>query len=140
MTVRTANDQRVLNYEGVPHTRFPEFLRDEDLLSLYQQSDLLVMPMLDCTANNAVLEAMACGTPVMINRVGGVSEYVNPDHCVVMDEKNVREWVDTLVELSRRPETLENMRPSCRSWAERFDWRKIAPLYRDLYRDVVAGV
>ncbi len=106
---------------------------DSALLNEYQQADLLFMPMLDCTANNAVLESMACGTPVMVNRVGGIPEYVNPSCNVVMDEKRVDAWVEKLIELSRSRDALESKRSAVRTWAEGFAWPLVARQYLDLF-------
>ena len=47
---------------------------------------------------------MACGTPVMVNNIGGVEEYVSPDVSFIMQDKNVDEWVDLLTDLSRNRE------------------------------------
>ena len=40
-------------------------ISDPELLDLYQQANLLFMPFKDATANNAILEGMACGLPVL---------------------------------------------------------------------------
>lgn len=133
MTILTAYDQRVLNYQDVPQASFPKFLTDEQLRTTYQQADLLVMPMLDCTANNAILESMACGTPVLTNRVGGIPEYVDPACNRILEGKNVAEWVDVLCELARRRDQLENMRAATRASVLRFDWREVAPRYHEVY-------
>jgi glycosyltransferase involved in cell wall biosynthesis len=54
-------------------------LTDEDLRRVYRQSDLLLLPLRDSTANNGLLEGMACGLPVIITDVGGVRNYANED-------------------------------------------------------------
>ena len=58
-------------------------LSDIELRETYQKCDLLVIPMIDCTANNGVLEAMACGLPVLSNDKGGIRDYVT-DQCAIM--------------------------------------------------------
>lgn len=42
---------------------------------MYQESDLLVV-LLDSTANNSLLEAMACGMPMVTTDLQGVRDYV----------------------------------------------------------------
>lgn len=138
LDVRTAADQ-ALAYRDAPHHRLLPFLPDEELLRRYQEADLVVMPMLDCTANDALLEIMACGTPVLTNRVGGIPEYVSPDCNWVTEGKQVDEWVDLLQHLSRHRELLWHRRPAVRAWAETFDWTRIAPRYLDFYARAAAA-
>ena len=138
MTILTAYDQRVLNYADVPHAVFPEHLSDVELLKAYQQSDILIMPMQDCTANNAVLESMACGTPVMVNRVGGIPEYVDPGCNDVIETHTVDAWVDRLLYWHAHRVKLAALRPGVRKWAEQFDWSLVAPRYFDVYKRVLS--
>lgn len=133
LRVCTAREQH-RHYQGARNIEVLPFLDEAAFLNEYQQADLLFMPMLDCTANNAILESMACGTPVMVNRVGGIPEYVDSSCNVIMDEKREDEWVERLVALSRRRETLEPMRSAARAWAERFSWAIIAERYRAFYQ------
>jgi len=64
---RLAMDQRVAWHAE---------LSDEQLRGLYQAADLLFLPLLDAVANNAVVEALACGLPIVSTHVGGMSEYL----------------------------------------------------------------
>lgn len=63
---KLASDRRV---------RWHAQISDEELRGLYQKSDLLFMPLRESTANNGLLEAMACALPVITTRIGGVPEY-----------------------------------------------------------------
>jgi glycosyltransferase involved in cell wall biosynthesis len=64
---RLAMDQRVTWHAE---------LSDEKLRSFYQTADLLFLPLLDAVANNAVLESLACGLPIVSTNVGGMAEYL----------------------------------------------------------------
>ena len=136
--IRTTSPDAAV-YDGIGSvTRLPR-MTDEEMLEEYRQADVLAMPMLDSAANNVILESMACGTPAMVNRVGGVPEYVDP-HCnfLMGGERSVDEWVEKLLWLERNREVAERMRPATRAWAERFDWKIIAEEYRATYRRVLA--
>lgn len=50
-------------------------ISDAALLDCYQRSTALLMPLLDSGANNTVLEALACGLPIITNDVGGIRDY-----------------------------------------------------------------
>lgn len=136
--VRTDSHEQAA-YRNAPCANLLPRLSDEDFLREYQQADVLAMPMLDSAANDVILESMACGTPVMINRVGGIPEYVDPaGNFVMSNDRHVDEWVDKLLELERNRDVAEKMRPATRAWAEQFDWKIIAEDYRAMYRDVLA--
>ena len=65
------------HFSGLRNVSLYSSISEDELLGLYGAADVLLMPMHDCTANNAVLEAMACGLPVVATRVGGLGLYVN---------------------------------------------------------------
>ena len=126
--------------KGIPCVTLLPRLTDEEMLQEYRQADVLCMPMLDSAANDVFLESMACGTPVMTNRKGGVPEYLSDACNIVMPQDACADdWVDRLLELERDRETLEAMRPATRAWAERFDWQLIAEDYRALYRELLGA-
>ncbi len=60
-------------------------LKSEDarLLDLLQQADVLCLPTLQDASPWAVLEAMACGTPVVATDLAGIPEMVGPTGIVV---------------------------------------------------------
>ena len=60
---------------GLPNVRWHEGLDDEALLSLYQRSYLLLLPMNGSSANTAVVEALSCGLPIVTTDVGGIRDY-----------------------------------------------------------------
>ena len=124
-------------YAGIPCLTVLPKLSDDDVLREYRQADLLCMPMLDSAANNVFLESMACGTPVMTNRVGGVPEYLSDDCNFVMPpDATPDDWVDRLLALEQDRAPLFAAHAPARAWAERFDWAKIAEGYKTLYREL----
>ncbi len=59
----------------LPAVRWHSGISDERLRELYRTSYLLLMPLIDSGANNAIVEALACGLPIVTNGVGGVVDY-----------------------------------------------------------------
>ena len=136
--IRTVSHEKSA-YAGIACVNLLPRLADEEMREEYRQADVLAMPMLDSAANNVILESMACGTPVLTNRVGGVPEYVAPDcNFVLSNDRNPDEWVDKLLWLEQNHGAAEVLRPATRAWAERFDWKRIAEEYRAMYRAVLA--
>ena len=136
--IRTVSHEKSF-YAGIPCVNLLPRLTDAEMLEEYRQADVLAMPMLDSAANNVLLESLACGTPVLTNRVGGVPEYVAPEsNFVLSNDRNADEWVEKLLELEQDRGAAEALRPATRAWAERFDWKIIAEDYRAMYRDMLA--
>jgi glycosyltransferase involved in cell wall biosynthesis len=101
-------------------------LTDEGLKKLYQRADLLFLPVLDATANNAVLEAMASGLPVISSEVGGMMEYMpeKAGHlCLHKDACSHAEAV--VIWLSRQDARLSAGTVARNLVEDKFDWGKI---------------
>lgn len=64
-------------------------LSDEQLRTIYQNSDIFLIPLIDCTANNAILEAMACGLPIVSTPVSGIKDYVNGDFAFLSKDPQI---------------------------------------------------
>lgn len=136
MRIRTGPAHEVQYWDCSSVTLLPH-LTDDEFIREYREADVLIMPMLDCTANNVFLEAMACGTPVMTNRVGGADEYISADAGFVMCDKNYDEWIDVIKSWAADKAILQNKRPDVRAWAETFDWKIRAEPYQQLLQSLM---
>jgi glycosyltransferase involved in cell wall biosynthesis len=124
-------------YRNLQNVRVVDRISDPELLATYQRTDLIVLPLLDCTANNVALEAMACGTPLLTNKVGGISEYVDSECNFIMDKKVVSEWVSRIVAISEHRAALQSRRERVRNSVLRLDWKLVAGNFRQIYAEVL---
>ena len=113
------------------------YLDDEALLKAYQEADLFVLPSLYEGFGLPVLEAMACGTPVICSTKGSLSEVagtaairVQPNDVIGMAEAMKRVLVDSRMAQDLSERGLRH--------AEKFSWTRTAQMTLNAYRQVMA--
>jgi glycosyltransferase involved in cell wall biosynthesis len=101
-------------------------ISDVELRKYYQDATVVYLPLHDCTANNAVLEAQACGCPIVATRVGGIADYVSEEFTKLVEPGNDSEHVSSLTFFLLAPqETRNKFRTIAREYSLHFDWSKI---------------
>jgi glycosyltransferase involved in cell wall biosynthesis len=112
---------------------------DASLLRLYQQADVLVLPLTDTTANNSLLEGMACGLPIVSTRLPAAEAYVGDAAALLIEGNDPDALADAIGSL-RADSTLRlRMAAAARSRAEQLSWPRIAPQLADLYVELATG-
>lgn len=127
-------------FESFSNVNFYARISDEELRSLYQNATLGFMPLVDCTANNAILEMMACGKAIACSNVGGISDYVD-DSGALMFAPNLsaEALVKDLICILERPEQLANMGEHNRAKAlSEFSLERTAEKLFNVYQQVAA--
>ncbi len=92
--------QRVLHAGRVGHDEVAFWL---------SASDFFVLPTLSEGSPNAVLEAMACGLPVVSSDIPSLHETVDDDAALLVDPENISAIADALTELSQNVELRRSM-------------------------------
>ena len=95
-----------------------------DVRRLYAAADILVAPSLEDSFNLPVLEAMACGLPVIVSPRAGMSEWLT--HCldalVLNDPENAGELAEAIRTLARRAELRKTLAENAVTTGRKFSW------------------
>jgi glycosyltransferase involved in cell wall biosynthesis len=111
-----------------------EGLDDAGLLSLYQRSRLLLLPLNDSGANTAVVEALACGLPVVTTDVGGIRDYGGGTIFPVVPNDDDVAMVNLVTRYLEDSHFRKKVSDESRQFAlEHLAWPLIASLHRQLY-------
>ena len=102
---------------------------------MYGTAQVFVQPSYHEGMSNTVLEAMACGLPVVTTGRGGREELYR-DNALCVPYRDVRELAGALVTLLSEEGTAIQMGKTSREIALRFSWQAAAQAYLDLYRRV----
>ncbi len=108
-------------------------LSDNQLLSFYTEADIAFLPLLDATANNFLLESMACGVPCVVSDLPAAREYAG-DAALYVNNQDVVGAVHKLNSLARSLSDRRHLAFAARRKAENeLSWRIIAREHTALY-------
>lgn len=124
--------------ESLANVRHHRHVSDDNLLSLYQCADVLLLPVLDSTANNALLEGIACGLPVISTAHPAVRTYLPGDEAMLVDDNAVEGIRAAIFELRDGAGGWALRSLAARRRAEELAWPRIAPQFDAIYRAVTA--
>lgn len=130
MVVKLGLDARVILLGGVPNERMPAVLRTVDVF-LYATREGEGIP-------RAILEAMACGKPVIATRVAGIPEAVVHGRTgYLVDPKDVDALAERLYELTSNRALAEEMGSQGRKLVEmEFSYDVVIPKLARLLEEV----
>lgn len=132
--IQTSLEKQVVELGLENQVRFLGFLPDQQLPIAYQAADLTVMPSQSFEGFGlAILESLACGTPVLCTPVGGMPEILQPfTPELITDSIAVDSLANKLQEVMLAKIVLPS-REECRNYAaENYDWTNIAQRVRQV--------
>lgn len=120
---------------------FLGFRPQEELVSLYRDASVFVLPSRYEGLPTVLLEAMACGCPVLATQVGGASEVVSDgENGVFVPPGRPDDLADALQSLLQDPDRRAELGRQARRTVEaRFAWDTIVDEFETLYRRVATG-
>jgi glycosyltransferase involved in cell wall biosynthesis len=116
-------------------------ISDEKLREIYRQAVALILPIHDCTANNALLEAMACGLPVIATNAGGLPDYTAKSFADLLPRGDSQAFVRCMLQLLYDRGERDRRAVAARQHAvENFSWDNIAAQTVKVYVRAVGSI
>ncbi|MFC1626965.1 glycosyltransferase [Patescibacteria group bacterium] len=111
-------DKQVKFLGKVEHKKLPE---------IYRKASVFVLPSLSESLSNSLLEALACGLPVVATNVGGNPELVKKNNGLLVPTANEKALAQAIVKLLSKPTGKGN--------TGLISWKKTAKEYFQLYSE-----
>jgi len=113
--------------ENLPEAIFTGYLEGEELAKAYASSDIFVFPSTTDTFGNVIIEAQACGLPVIVSDLGGPKELVSHGlDGLITKSHNVEDFTNAVRTLVNDPQLRADMAKNARqrvvdrSWPSAF--------------------
>lgn len=120
-------------YERV---KFLGYVPRAELPALYSGATAVVYPSLLEGFGLPVVEAMACGTPVITSNNSALRE-IGSDAAVLIDPLNVREITETMTQVAEDPVLRSDLSQRGLLRAAEFSWTTTANLTLDVYEEAI---
>ena len=120
--------------------QFLGFLTQHEARGWMQQAKLLVLPSLEEGQGSVLLEALACGTPVIGSAVGGIGEVIDPSVGFLVPPGSVEPLAQAMTQSLLSSTGWEEMSVAARNRAmEMYDGDQVAQRYIQLYEEILDG-
>jgi len=113
----------------------PGFIEDADLAGVYHNAIATIQPSLYEGFGFPVVEAMACGCPVISTNAGSLKEVAGPSIVVSPDAESLARGMNQAASLkkSQRNELIHKGK----EWVEQFSWKRVASETIESYKKAV---
>jgi glycosyltransferase involved in cell wall biosynthesis len=109
----------------------------QDLAELYSLADVFVMPSIEDNLPNTVMEAMACGTPVVAFNTGGLPEMIDHQQNGYLAEfRSARDFAHGIQEMLFSPQAQEISTQARNKVLHSFNNQDIARQYIAIYQSL----
>lgn len=119
--------------------KFVGTLDQEALAMLFAAADVFAIASTSETQSMVLLQAMACGLPVVGARSGGLTEHIPPTVGYLAEPGESDDFADKLIRILDDPDRCGNMRQEAESFARNFSVATIAEIWVDLYSRLIRG-
>jgi len=132
-----AKMQQIVDEKGMQdRVHIIGYVADELMAPYYRQSQMFTLPSLFEPFGMTTTEAMACGTPVVASKFGGIRTVINSgENGILVDPKNPREFADAIIDLLKDRQKAKRIGAAgALTVKDHLSWEAIARRHLDLYQ------
>lgn len=132
--------QKILDEIGDPglieHIVLTGYVVNTDLPAIYSQSEIFLYPSLRESFGIPMLEAMACGTPVITSATSSMPE-VAADAALLVNPFKPEDITAAMIQLHSNNTTRQMLKQAGYKRAAQFSWKAMAQDVLDIYTEIV---
>lgn len=128
--------QRIIKEFQYEDIIYAGLVSDRELVALYKNASMFVMPSLEEGFGIPILEAFACGCPVVSSDAGSLSE-VGGDAVLYFDPKNIKDMGNKINLVLRSEKVRKELIKKGLERCNEFSWRKLAEKTLEVYSQCV---
>jgi L-malate glycosyltransferase len=119
------------------HCIFHGLVPHDEITPFYKQASIFVLPSANEGMSNTMLEALACGLPLVATDTGGTRELVRDgENGFIIKMKDPEDIAEKIKKIMTNDELRIHMAEASRHLAEQMSWKNVAEKYVDLYQEV----
>lgn len=130
---RNAYEEEVDNLGLSSRIKFYGEKRHKELSKWFAASDIVCLPSISEGCPTVVIEALACGRPVVASRVGEIPKLVNRDNGILFAPRDVEEFTEAILKAFDHKWDAANIRKTI----EHLTWQESAKKYLNVYEEVL---
>jgi glycosyltransferase involved in cell wall biosynthesis len=123
------------------NTKFIGRIAHDEIIALYDSSDVFLNGSLIDNQPLSILEAFACGLPIVTSNAGGIPYMVeNERTAMVVDCQDHQALATAAMRLFAEPKLASKLIEEGRRECRKYSWEAVHDKWLDLYRDVAKSV
>lgn len=123
------------NLQNTKYVKLLGFVDENDLPGLYSGASMFVYPSFYEGFGFPILEAMACGCPVICSNRGSLSELAS-DAALIVDPEITQDIAVKMIQLCVDQDLRSDLIKKGKKNAARFNWEKTAMKVKEIYEEI----
>ncbi|MBP2027343.1 glycosyltransferase involved in cell wall biosynthesis [Acetoanaerobium pronyense] len=124
---------------NIKNLHFLGHQNQEKVADIYNVADVSTVPSRKEPFGLVAIEALACGTPVVVTSGGGLVDFVDDSIGTVIDEEDFIGLANGIISEIKREDKKEKRERAHRFAMENFSWKRVIKEVTQVYQDVIEG-